>query len=353
MGAMRSLLKLLPVLSMAFAAAACAAPTDAPSEGTEGSEDDLVAKADEHWFYNGTLPKLEGAKVTVSLKGHTARVSGLLPAGVTIGALPHVMTKPEGARTRVDVVYPIATAMPGKSNSRPGAYEFQLARPYRPDGVAYTIREGEHFVPWGGFPFIAYNGGIAFHGPITSKDNLAAGDLNVWYLRRGAVSGGCNRMMGEHVVELAHLVGINMRKVYEANRAYQDPSNAAVQVIADYDKYNGKYVDVDYPTDEGARRPKAVFPANEIAMFGSWIATEMPDGKDLPPSMKWEAGVQGDFYVFAEHAKRNVVCSIPKRDLPRLKTFVATRGGEVPQNLCEKKACYIDALRAGRTPACN
>src|SRR5438876_577270 len=85
---------------------------------------------------------------------------------------------------------------------------------------ACTAEEGEHQVPWGGFPFIAYNQGIALHGPITSKDNAGTPDMSVWYLRRGAVSGGCNRMFGEHVVEVAHMIGANMRKVYDANRAY-------------------------------------------------------------------------------------------------------------------------------------
>ena len=39
--------------------------------------DALAAKADEHWFYNGALPALEQPSVTVSLKGHTARLTGL------------------------------------------------------------------------------------------------------------------------------------------------------------------------------------------------------------------------------------------------------------------------------------
>jgi len=55
---------------------------------------------------------------------------------------------------------------------------------------------------WGGFPFIPYNRGIAFHGPITAADGQ-------WKLIRGAVSHGCQRMQGEHATELANLIGVD------------------------------------------------------------------------------------------------------------------------------------------------
>ncbi|MBK6460747.1 MAG: L,D-transpeptidase [Myxococcales bacterium] len=333
-------------------AAGCAAETgeEEPVVAAD-SEDELVAKADEHWFYNGAVPTLEQSQLTVSLKGNTARLTGLLPQGASVPALPHAKTKAEGGRTRIDLVYPIATARPGKSNSRPGTYAFQLAKPYRPDGSAWTASEGEHFVPWGGFPFISYNGGIAVHGPITSTSAVSAADLNVWVLKRGAVSGGCNRMMGEHVVELAHAIGVNMRKVYVANKIYTPP-HAPVKVIADYDQYDGKAIDVDYPTDTGVVRPGKVLGADKVVMFGSWVASELPNGKDLPPNMKWEGGVAGDYYVFAEHALKNTVCSAPKADLAKLGAYAKLKG-ELPTNFCAQKACYLSALRAGRTPACN
>ncbi len=342
------------LIAVSLTLGACAAdPADDRGDEQIG-EDDLTAKADEHWFYTGALPKLESARVTVSLKGNTARVSGLAPAGATIPDLPHLRTKPEGARTRVDIVYPIATANVsiGKSNSRPGQYSFYMAKPYRPDGEAWTQSEGTHFVPWGGFPFVAYNAGIAFHGPITSKDNKSALDQDVWYLRRGAVSGGCNRMLGEHVVELAHVLGVNMRKVYVANKIYdaRDLGIAAkVDVIADYDKYEGKWIDVDYATDTGVVRPAKVYGADKVEMFGSWIATETPDGRDLPPDMKWEGGVSGKPYVFSEHAVAGTVCSLPKSLLPKAKELAGN--GELPMNLCANKACYVDALKNGTATA--
>lgn len=351
-------LRIASLIALSLTLGACAAePVAGDDDGAgEVGEDALTAKADEHWFYTGALPKLENARVTVSLEGHTAHVTGLAPAGVTIPELPHVRTKAEGARTRVDVVYPIATANVsiGKSNSRPGTYSFYQVKPYRPDGEAWTRSEGTHMVPWGGFPFVAYNDGIAFHGPITSKDNAGTPDQDVWYLRRGAVSGGCNRMLGEHVVELAHVLGANMRKVYGANRAYGPREapidiSAKVDVIADYDKYDGKWIDVDYATDTGVTRPGKVYGADKVVMFGSWIGTETPDGRDLPPNMAWEGGVSGKPYVFREHAIANAVCSLPKALLPKAKELAGN--GELPMNLCANKACYVDALKTGTAAA--
>jgi hypothetical protein len=329
------------------AASGCAAePTAGSAE--PGAEDELIAKADEHWFYTGALPALEDAKVTASLEGNTARVTGYLPAGAApLPPLPHVKTRREGDRTRVDVVYPIATAAPPKTNSRPGTYTFYGAKPYRPDGIAYTASAGEHFVPWGGFPFLGYNDGIAFHGPITSQTSKGSADTQVWYLRRGDVSSGCNRMMGEHVTELAHVLGINMRKVWAANQMVDNPTAATVEIIADYDTLDGKYIDVDYATDVGVVRPAKVHGAESVVMFGSWVATEMPNGKDLPPDLKWEGGVAGKPYVFAEHARQGLVCSFAKPLLPALKRLQAQTGGELPPSLCAKKACIVEALRAG------
>jgi hypothetical protein len=314
----------------------------AGGQDSDDSTDEIVSsKTSDHWFYGGPIPALENANVTVSLKGHTAHVTGLLPRGATLPELPHV--KPHltsSGRTQVDIVYPIATARPGKSDSRPGTYSFHQAKPYRPNGLAFTVEEGAHNVTWGGFPFIAYNGGIAFHGPITDQDNEAPGDLDVWYLRRGDVSGGCNRMMGEHVVEMSHILGINMRKVYAENTAITPTTNASVKVISDYDTFEGKFIDVDYPTDTGATRPATVHGAEKVVMFGSWVLSEMPDGKDLPPDMKWEGGISGNFYDFQEHARQGWVCSMPKSTLRDLKAVAARTNNILPSDFCSKKlAC--------------
>jgi hypothetical protein len=343
----RLALALVLASSSIFAAGCAADPgTSADDEGAS-SEDALAAKADEHWMYAGPLPALKDAKITVSLAGNTAHVVGYMPANAeALPSLPHVKTKLENGRTRVDIVYPIATAAPPKTNSRPGTYSFYEAKPYRPDGLAYTVSAGSHFVPWGGFPFLGYDNGIAFHGPITSQDNKAPGDMSVWYLRRGSVSSGCNRMLGENVTELAHVLGISMRKIYGANQSYPDPTAAKVTVIADYDMLDGKYIDVDYATDVGLTRPGKVHGAANVVMFGSWVATEMPNGADLPPDQFYEGGVAGKPYVFSEHARTDMICSFAKADLPALKNLVRTMGGELPRSVCAKKQCIVEALRA-------
>jgi hypothetical protein len=341
----------LVTLASVLATACASSPGDDSSE-EPSSEDALTKKANAEWFYDGPLPALSDANVTVSLKGHTVRVTGYAPASTKVSDWPQVRATPEGGRLKLDVVYPIATAGPGKSNSPPGVYHFELAKPYRPDGSAVTVEEGVHFVPWGGYPFIAYNGGIAFHGPITSQANPNLPEGNVWYLQRGPVSGGCNRMNAEHVIELTHIIGLSMRKLYDANKVYNPRSSAAVNVISDYDQLDGKYVDVDYPTWSGATRPGTIYGPENVVMFGSWMATETPDGSDLPASQKWEGGVSGKYYVFAEHARQNVVCSVEKVDLPMLKTFAnaSANHGELPVGFCAQKDCILGALRSHTDP---
>jgi hypothetical protein len=331
-------LRVLALWTGAVVLGACAG--EAVEEDLDVDEPEIVSsKDDDHWFYGGPIPQLKSPQLTVSLAGHTVHVEGRLPAGTDLPPLPHVKTRPEDGMLRVDIVYPIATARPGKSNSRPGTYAFELAKPYRPDGLAFTQSEGSHFVTWGGFPFLAYNQGIAFHGPITDRDNKNPGALDVWYLQRGEVSGGCNRMMGEHVVELAHVIGINMRKVYEPNKIYDPTTRAKVDVIKGYDTYGSKLIDVDYPTDVGATRPAAVHGADRVVMWGSWILGEMPNGKDLPPDMKWEGGENGNPYAFREHASgtRDWVCSMPKETLPKLRAIAARTNGTLPRDFCAKK----------------
>ena len=341
-----SRLVLALLLASTAVAGGCASKT---SEDDGASTDDaLSAKADDEWFYSGPLPALANASITVSLAANTAHVIGYLPDGAdALPQLPHVQTKADGTRTRVDIVYPIATAAPPKTNSRPGTYSFVEAKPYRPDGAAWTASLGTHFVTWGGFPFIEYNDGIAFHGPITEQGSKTGGE-SVWYLRRGDVSSGCNRMLGENVVELAHVLGLSMRKVYGKNQVIPSPSSAKVTVIADYDMLDGKYIDSDYATDVGVVRPGVAKGEENVVMFGSWVASEQPDGSDLPPDEKWEGGVNGQPYVFADHVLPNMVCSFASGDLANLKKLAAKfPNSELPRSVCAAKACVTTALRAG------
>jgi hypothetical protein len=334
----------LAIVSCALIAlTACAATEDENAE----SEGNLATKEKDEWFYTGPMPTLEDASVTLSLEGHTARVTGKLPANATLPPLPHVKTKTlADGRTQVDAVYPIATANPDndKVNQDPGTYHFTRMVMFRPNGIAVTVKEGKHNVTWGGFPFLSYTSGgdVAFHGPITS----AGGD---WFLQRGRVSGGCNRMLGEHVVEVAHLVGAPMDRIYEANKNYKSdtaPISApgAVHVIAGYDEYDGKKIDVDYPTARKMVRPRTVVGEENVVMFGTWIASESPDGSDLPPSMEWEGGVKGKLFVFREHVIPNAVCSVPPGKLAALGAVAEKNGGRVPKNLCANRACWLDAL---------
>lgn len=240
-----------PIVIAALLLQACATEKVAPTEADEtaAQEQDLTASGSPKWIYNGLMPALESAQVTVSLKGHTARVTGLLKPGFT-GKLPwYATTAPEGARTRVTVVYPVATGALATSNG-PGNYLQVFASPY----VATTVK-----APWGGFPFMAYNNqrGLAFHGPITQEDGQ-------WHLLRGPVSHGCNRMQGEHVVELAQIFGIDMRRP----RTSSDHLTLAIKVdvIGDYDQFQGKMVDVDYPTQPQVVRPKGV----NVQLFPTW-----------------------------------------------------------------------------------
>jgi hypothetical protein len=65
-----------------------------------------------------------------------------------------------------------------------------------------VAKSDNHIGRFGSFPFLLYTGsnGHALHGPITANE-LA------WELKRGEVSHGCNRMEGEHVLEVAVLLG--------------------------------------------------------------------------------------------------------------------------------------------------
>jgi hypothetical protein len=327
---------------------------DGPTDTT--AEENLRVRGEAEWFYSGSLPTLENAAVTISLKGNTARVEGLLPLGASIDPnLPNVRSTQVNGRTQLDLVYPIATAAVYSNNAPSGTYAFQRAIPFRPDGNAYTVSAGNHFVTWGGFPFLAYDGGIAMHGPITDAASKTGG-LDVWYLKRGTVSSGCNRMLGEHVIEVAQLTGIDMHKVFAANAAIYPSHPDHVTVISDYDQWNGKYIDVDYPTDVGVVRPGKVYGDDQVEMFGSWVGAELPDGSDLPKDLEWQGGVSGKLYVFKDHAAYNRVCSVMPTDLANLKAWAATQpNAEVPSDFCTRKNCIVAALEDGSDPnaICN
>lgn len=232
----------------------CAASSEADdgAEGGDSTEDALRKGSAEQWVYNGTLPHLEEPSITVSLSAHTARVTGYVPAGWKLPLPYYVDTSAEGARTKVAIVYPIATG--ASVNSQGNGYEINSVSPWVPTNSKAT---------WGGFPFIPYNRGIAFHGPITATDGQ-------WKLIRGPVSHGCNRMQGEHVVELAHLIGANMSTV-----VYRGDSlsgfDVPVTILHKPDTWKDQLVDVDYPAEAGVARPTGA----NVKMFKAWNADQL------------------------------------------------------------------------------
>lgn len=223
-------------------------------------------KPSQQWIYTGPLPRLESITVNASLKAHTVRVTGLLPKTFT-GKLPFY-AEPEAApngRKKITVVYPIATGKldptTGKAPASPGKFSTIFA-------VAYTPTNDK--APWGGFPFMMYNNerGIAFHGPITSETDVEVGDYQ-WHLLRGPVSHGCNRMEGEHVVEMAHLLGIDMSKPHLVSERFT--LAAQVTVSPEFDTWNNQNVDVDYPVEPGVKRP-----TTNVKMFKTWDSNDFP-----------------------------------------------------------------------------
>jgi hypothetical protein len=265
---------------LATASVGCGSPADdaLASEDDFGvGEDELLRKTSETgvWAYRGLLPRLDDAAVTVSLAGHTARVTGLLPTSFA-GTLPfYAVREPDSvqpARTRVTVVYPIATGNPSSlteeglpvRNVEAGTYATCAGT------MSATTTEKASF---GGFPFVEYvckhreadgrvRTGIAFHGPITAASHEAG---VYWSLLRGPVSHGCNRMLGEHVLELARLIGFDA-----------GARGTPVTVVAGFDAFHGRAVDVDYPAT-GFTRPNAA----RSFVFPTWQAVSAKSNGSL------------------------------------------------------------------------
>jgi hypothetical protein len=140
--------------------------------------------------------------------------------------------------------------------------------------------QADHF---GGFPFIPYlqqNERVAFHGPIT-EDNGTTGDPKTWHLLRGPVSHGCNRMVGEHVVELAQILGVDMSATFPpsdgSKGAIRPKSLTKLDVAPAFAKWKGKNVDVDYAVDPQARvgnLPKLPPSDATTIKFPTWSADD-------------------------------------------------------------------------------
>ncbi|HQY63994.1 MAG TPA: hypothetical protein PK141_21490 [Polyangiaceae bacterium] len=268
--------------------AGCSAESAAGPEGAdlEGAVipniEDLTGKSVQ-WIYSGPLPTLENAQVEVSLQSSVALVTGLLPRGYDVAKLPaYVRTATVDGRTRVAVGYPVATAATDKIDASrnapyrnwPGDNKTLYSIPFTP---SLRTSENTDATMWGGFPFIKYSPvGHAFHGPIDVAPSEELGE--VWKLKRGPLSKGCNRMNGEHVVELAHLIGTDMAtRNYAENTVMRTAGKDGVGVpvfVRDAQvQWGGKAVDSDYPVFPGyearVKRPAA----SEAVVFPSWDAS--------------------------------------------------------------------------------
>jgi hypothetical protein len=257
--------KMFPLMSCLLLVA-CGVETLPVDSGPLTEDDGALLRrttATSNWSYFGLMPRLENPKLTVSLKGHTVHVAGLLPLSFK-GELPfHAVTEaaPQG-RTLVHVVYPIATGDLSLFND-------DGSRVKNPEAGSYTVCSGVLSAPsdhsaFGGFPFIEYvcshtdadgrqRSGIAFHGPITAG-NYEGTDY--WELLRGPVSHACNRMLGEHVLELARVTGFDTGAF-----------GTQVTVINGFDMWKGHAIDVDYAAT-GFQRPSNAF------VFPTWQAVK-------------------------------------------------------------------------------
>lgn len=249
---MSSLAQWLCLAAFVSLAGCAVQSTDEEGAGAgDVTEDELRKGAAEQWVYNGTLPHLENPSITVSLTAHTARVTGYLPRDWSQPLPYYADSLIDSGRTKIAVVYPIATG--SSVNSQGTSYRITRVSPWVPTNSDAA---------WGGFPFIPYNRGIAFHGPITAADGE-------WRLIRGPVSHGCNRMQGEHVTELAHLIGVDMTTTVHRGTAWTG-LDVPVTVLRKPDTWKGKAVDVDYPAQRSVQRP-----TGDVIMFPSWTADEL------------------------------------------------------------------------------
>jgi hypothetical protein len=261
--------RLAPLCLLAPLALAACAEDDDVTTGDDAylKNVEKTGGKSQKWIYEGALPKLDTPSIVVSLKAHTLRMTGLLPQTYE-GELPfYAKTSTEtNGRTRVTVVYPVATGAidpsTGKAPAGPGHYNKLFGVPFTPttDKAA-----------WGGFPFLKYHmsRGLAFHGPITSAKNADTGDWE-WILKRGPVSHGCQRMQGEHVVELSHMLGMNMAGPHKSGDT--STINISVDVTNEYDTFEGKLVDVDYPALASVKRP-----TGNVVMFDTWDSRNIPN----------------------------------------------------------------------------
>jgi hypothetical protein len=179
------------------------------------------------------MPEMIDTILIVSIDGRTLRVEGR-PIDTNGQPLPNDQVADLISNNNIDylyhnpttdkfyVVYPIAV---GASRDASGCTKEK----WRSFTVATARRPaGEH--TWHSLPFLAFcdtarsKGIVAFHTPFTNykwrrgdKINPAKSGQTI-HLFRGEVSGGCKRMVLEHLMELLHILGGNKKEFLEVRK---------------------------------------------------------------------------------------------------------------------------------------
>lgn len=316
-------LALLPPLLLGLFGAGCAVP----SEEAVGADEEAIEKTGESppWLYEGPMPVLESPSLTVSIAGHTTRITGLLPTDYDASKLPwYALALPAAnGRTSVTVVWPAASGrkIDGKWNNVPGTYDHLNVRPYRPRDPGSMHKEH-----WGGFPFLNYHDDrrFALHGPIDFTEDMDVdGDATKdtdWRLVRGRISAGCQRMQGEHVLELTHMLGFDMRAPHSTRENKPDPKNGVegkyfeirIEVLAEpkldtIEDETGAEValDVAYPKHESVPPIPA---STKVRVMPTWDANEM---------MSW-------------------ACAVKDADNPNIHSSIPRTGGRFDGSYCAR-----------------
>lgn len=314
------------LVGLAASVAACSAEVD-----DQGASEDEIKKPGNDttppWLYEGPMPALEDVKLVTSITGHTLRVTGTLPAGFDAAKLPFyaVAAPSAGGRTKVTVVYPVATGgkKNGQWNNVPGHYDHLNVRPYRPRDAGQSGKEN-----WGGFPFLNYHDDrrFAMHGPIDYSD---AEDVDGngtkdedWRLVRGRISHGCQRMQGEHVLELTHMLGFDMRYPHSTRENGPDAKNGV----------EGKYIAADLTVLPEPQLDKVPNPARGGAMEIVDVAypkhetvAALPAGQAVNTFKTWDA-----------NEMRAWACAVKPTDNPNLNSRIPRTGGKFDGTYCSK-----------------
>lgn len=291
------------------------------------------------YLYEGPMPALEAPSLVTSITGHTIRVTGLLPAGFDPETLPWYALRSKGddGRVKVSVVYPTATGkkVGGKWNNVPGHYDHLNVRPYRPKDPDQTGKEH-----WGGFPFLNYHDArrFALHGPIDFTNDA---DLNGdgtrdadWRLVRGRVSLGCQRMQGEHVLELTHMLGFDMRHPHSTKENVPDPRNGVEGV------YYPISLDVLAEPALDTLRLDELGPAGLRALSNatpdSPVALDVAYPKDATVASIPFATTSFVAPTWDANEMRAWACPVLPRDNPNLDRRVERQGGRFDGRYCER-----------------